>query len=442
MTTVSASASFPVHAFSDDDLFAQYQQTQPDDRAPAPALVPSVHQITNPTKLYYIKSRVSTLWGFPNVRKYNPTPNPISIERKDLGQLTKKPYMISEKSDGVQYLLLLDTWPMKLCGGRFPTPCALMINRNYDVYEVQVVAQADYFQGTLFIGEMVWEYEGKASAPPRQLFLAFELVAFKGNTMVEHRDYMARYMTMINVLSTPNQDVTRNPRKWLEVAETLADHGKIVCEGNRYALAFRPKRCVPINCLKQLWQQHSSLRHQSDGLIFTPVHSPIGHGTQPDLFKWKPHHTLDFEVDGTQHAKTGLWSFLIFYRDKGQRIDASHRGVFLPKPEGFDDVSESVQYSELPLVLVPNDYMNLICLHYNSRSISNFSVIMECSCRLPDASEWSDDIPMVECIPLKVRPDKTFANDIYTIDRTMVNMRENIGISELCEMTRQSQSSF
>lgn len=436
----------------DEDLFAEYQKSAkeesgdmgkaPNDGGSLPPLVPSAHMITDLAKLYFVKQRISHLWGLPGgARKYNPSPNPVSLERRDLVTLKKNNYVVAEKSDGVQYLLLLDTWAADMCLPCSGLPLAVMVNRNYDVFEVRVMAQSNFFKGSLFIGELVWEHEAHlTSGMPRQLFLVFDMPALGGQSYAGVPNYMTRYMHIVGLFSTPGQDITKNPKKWSETCEQLAEAGKIVCEGNQYALAFRQKPCASLSGLKNLWEKHRKLRHNSDGLIFTPVECPIGVGTQYNLFKWKPHNTLDFEVKGTYDLETKQWECWVWYRKDGVLVDGSQHGLFLPKE--FDKDDERVEFVELPLVLVPNEYMLKVFGHFEKRNQSEFHIVMECSCKLPDASEWSEVVPMIQCIPQRVRSDKKFSNDRSTIDRTLVNIQENITILELCKVVTQIESNY
>ena len=48
------------------------------------------------------------------------------------------------------------------------------------------------FQGSLFDGELVWEYESGHHTPPRQVFLVFDLVALRNVSFVSE-NYLRRY---------------------------------------------------------------------------------------------------------------------------------------------------------------------------------------------------------------------------------------------------------
>lgn len=135
----------------------------------------------------------------------------------------------------------------------------------------------------------------------------------------------------------------------------------------------RVKKMIPLSQVGTL-----ELGPKTDGLVFTPVNEPIRIGTHETLFKWKPRDriTIDFRVEIEGYAD----SRPIY-------------GLFL---QGMDSV--------VPL------------------------------CR-KDAKEFQGKI--VECEYgdvgwkiVKVRTDKDYPNNRRTFDRTLVNLREDIKISE------------
>ena len=116
----------------------------------------------------------------------------------------------------------------------------------------------------------------------------------------------------------------------------------------------------------------NSFEYETDGLVFTPVEEPIRMGTHETMFKWKPREriTIDFCL---QNGKD------LFVQDRGE-----------PYKE-----AELHRRSDLPN-----------------------GTIVECG--------YGDLGWFVE----KVRTDKTHANNRRTYFRTLVNLRENIQLSE------------
>ena len=119
----------------------------------------------------------------------------------------------------------------------------------------------------------------------------------------------------------------------------------------------------------------NSFEYETDGLVFTPVNDPIRSGTHETMFKWKPREriTIDFEL------KLGKD---LFVQDRG------------------------TPYKEAELHL------------QNRRGDLPDGTIVECG--------YGELGFFVE----KIRTDKTYANNRRTYFRTIVNLRENIQLSE------------
>ena len=118
-----------------------------------------------------------------------------------------------------------------------------------------------------------------------------------------------------------------------------------------------------------------SFEYETDGLVFTPVNEPIRTGTHETMFKWKPRDriTIDFQIfNGEQ----------LYVQDRGQpyleaELHLKHKRMDIPD-----------------------------------------GTIVECG--------YGDLGWFVE----KTRPDKTYANNRRTYFRTIINIRENIQLSE------------
>ena len=119
----------------------------------------------------------------------------------------------------------------------------------------------------------------------------------------------------------------------------------------------------------------NSFEYETDGLVFTPVNDPIRSGTHETMFKWKPRDriTIDFEL------KLGKD---LFVQDRG------------------------TPYKEAELHL------------QNRRGDLPDGTIVECG--------YGELGFFVE----KIRTDKTYANNRRTYFRTLINLRENIQLSE------------
>jgi hypothetical protein len=137
----------------------------------------------------------------------------------------------------------------------------------------------------------------------------------------------------------------------------------------------RVKSMVLLRDLAQM-SPLDSFEYETDGLVFTPIEEPIRTGTHDTLFKWKPHAriTIDFELK------------------LGKDLYVQDRGI---------------PYKEAELHI------------QNQRKDLADGTIVECG--------YGDLGWFVE----KVRTDKTYANNRRTYFRTIVNIRENIQLSEI-----------
>jgi hypothetical protein len=118
----------------------------------------------------------------------------------------------------------------------------------------------------------------------------------------------------------------------------------------------------------------NSFDYETDGLVFTPVEEPIRMGTHETMFKWKPREriTIDFQLQN------------------GRELFVQDRGVPFKEAE----------------------------LHIRYRNDLPDGTIVECG--------YGELGWVVE----KVRSDKTHANNRRTYFRTIINIRENIGLGE------------
>jgi hypothetical protein len=127
--------------------------------------------------------------------------------------------------------------------------------------------------------------------------------------------------------------------------------------------------------------------YETDGLVFTPVEEPVRMGTHETMFKWKPREkiTIDFMVKHT-----------------GKYIDRGHAG------------HEPV----MDLYIADRDKLNPVTI---------FNPLVQ----YKDLGMYEDKI--VECAYgdsgwyfVKLRPDKTYPNNLRTFERTLVNIKEDI----------------
>lgn len=126
-----------------------------------------------------------------------------------------------------------------------------------------------------------------------------------------------------------------------------------------------------------------TVTQEVDGLIFTPINCPVKIGTHETMFKWKPRekNTIDFQA----RTVNGKWR--LYVQEKGELVFES---------------------------IIPEDKFDTSWIREN--------MILECK-------YMSGDIPMW-WMPIMQRTDKTYPNNRRTFYRTLVNIKEDIKITD------------
>lgn len=162
------------------------------------------------------------------------------------------------------------------------------------------------------------------------------------------------------------------------------DKARKICQGilkTPGAPKLKVKTMIPLKDIDQI-----QLGEHTDGLIFTPVKDPVRTGTHETMFKWKPKqlNTIDFKVQIEGYAsRTPIY------------------GLFLQGGECVCPLISSNAGGD------PKQYLGKI---------------VECEYT---SSGWR---------VLKVRTDKTHANNRRTYERTLVNIREDIQRDEFSNL--------
>lgn len=250
-----------------------------------------------------------------------PLPQPVSLERKHIPILKSNRYFYGFKYDGMRCMVAVGA-----------DPNILLFNRSMAImasFKLRGIPKYAEF-GTILDCEMV------------------------GNDIYVFDAFM------VSGKLVHNQDLDERLKEAHSLVKSI-----IYMKNDTYRLK-----------MKQYYTTTDFMKNgdaiPTDGFIFTPVKSPLGLGTQWDLFKWKPlsHITIDFEVK--DHA------------------------LYLQKNGTLTLFSNKYKW--------PKDYDNCI---------------VECGYK---KGRW---------YPIKVRDDKSYPNSEFVFSRTMVNIKEDIKIEEL-----------
>ena len=240
--------------------------------------------LTDPSLLSQIKSRLHSLCHTRNSSVF-PGSQPVSFIRDHIQLLLTKDYYVCEKSDGVRFLLLCINSPNG--------PLTFLINRKYSVNLLPRIAFPADIQTNSFHHETLLDCELLVDTE-QDGRLTLKLVIFDA-ILVCGENVMSKSLTerlsfvlkkVINPLNNASASIKQNFPFLVELKQMHKSYG----------LEDVLTRIIP------------SLKHENDGLIFTPVNYPYEIGTCNKLLKWKPAHlnTIDFRLivqwDSNQRA--------------------------------------------------------------------------------------------------------------------------------------------
>lgn len=356
----------------------------------------------------YVRTCIHKFWVNSD-RKHFPAPQPVSICKNDLDRIDASNYLVTEKSDGVRYLLVLGTYPMQIkLPKSTPRQFSAFVDRKFQVYQTRVAAQEHFYNGTIFDGELVWEFKEKMTMP-RQLFFIFDIVACSGVSLC-NENFINRYKIINTHIDIHTHDITDDPKSWQSVAITLAsENSKIISLGNQYCLQLRHKLFLRATNLDGIITQRTTLRHHSDGLIFMPITDPIAVGTHKNMFKWKEHNTIDLLLVGS--ANTTVATFLPGWN---LEIYCTNNGT---------ELLNVLNVLDKPLILMPNSNLLSIVKYFQDLYQLNWDQLVECKLTVYPTH--------YECDVDKTREDKHSPNHISTLKLTIQAAVENIQIIDL-----------
>lgn len=272
------------------------------------------------------------VWGS---KDYFPGPQPISIETRHFPILKGGEYMVCEKTDGERHMLVAMTHEGKrMC---------VCVNRSFKMFEVSLNLKKSAYEGTILDGELYGN-----------TLMVYDAVIVCGKhvwhqTLPERLEASRTLIRSIIRMSSDTYNVTLKTFHHMRDFETfMYDH--------------LPK-----------------VEQVVDGLVFTPVRTPVRTGTHETMFKWKPRekNTVDFMMK----------------RDATWRLYVQEKGTLYFESEIPPGKIEDAPWFE-------------------------DGAIVECEYMTDDTPMWWK--------PIKRRHDKTHPNNRRTFYRTIVNIKEDI----------------
>lgn len=198
------------------------------------------------------------------------------------------------------------------------------------------------------------------------------------------------------------KDVSNNifPVRYSEIIKLTCDYW--IAEGSDFRITS--KQFFPLKqlCLLDELIKEDKLDHRTDGIICIPKNRKVGSHTQYDLFKWKPRHlhTFDFKII------KGIEGITAFVNKNGIHVPYA----FAPHGSKEEEIF-------------------LEGLAKNCPEFTN-NTIVEC-----DYDDKNDSYT-----PIKLRLDKIHPNSFFTVKKTMCNIKEDISMEEIIEMSLNYQN--
>ena len=327
------------------------------------------------THIYWMK--LLSLWRLPRNIKHFPAANPVSIERKHLVTLEAEDYVCGLKTDGVRYVLLMTTKPNS------HIPIAIMIDRARNMYEIEIWAHETFFtMGSLLDGELVWDHSKRES----MAYIVFDAIVIRG----EHCSNMVYTERLRQIRDTILYADPELDDRTVECA--IIEEVKFAARNNDFDISIVPKRCVPKEHLRTLWERRMHENHNNDGIIFTCNCSGVDTGTSRFVYKWKPQHTVDVRVS--------------YANDQWQV-----------------GVNSNTDDSILPIETIIERPVRLENNRLTQALQDRHMCIIECVVRIVDDT--------IVLIPERQRTDKNTANNVRTVLATILNVEENIIVEDI-----------
>lgn len=304
-----------------------------------------------------------------------PGPQPSSLMRYQLSNLSQTEYIVTDKTDGDRYLLFYTI--------NDQTPLVCIINRMLQVWIVPGCSASSYlFMDTLLDGEIVKCHDGQWK------YIAFDLVKSRGVSMMQYS-----YADRLKILITLAKHMSWSEDDGLQCPFSLQVKNFIQCgqgQINSFASQHIPQ-----------------LPYETDGFIFTPNRCPIQSGTHLKMFKWKPQHLNTFDL-----------LVKVEYLDKTIKLFGLGKSQ---NDQGKSD-NEFVMVSHQPMH--PSlERMGFESKVHVERLLSQVdNKIVECGFNIPTNT----------FVIIKVR-NKAMPNTVSVIQKTIQNITENITFDDIVQ---------
>jgi hypothetical protein len=271
---------------------------------------------------------------------------------------------------------------------RFPGPQPVSIERrHFPLLKKQPYMVCEKTDGTRVM-LVCTEYEGKkVCAIVNRAFHMEEITLNVPRETILDCELIDNLILVYDAVLVKGVDVRKKPlTERLSAASSVT---KMILRTKKDKYALKVKKMYPLAEIQTVLD--TKYPYETDGLVFTPINEPIRLGTHETMFKWKPREriTIDFMVKHT-----------------GQYIDRGHAG------------HEPV----MDLYIADRDKLKSVTIFnplikYNNIQDYEGHVV---ECGYGDSGWYF----------IKVRPDKTYPNNLRTFELTLVNIKEDIQPTE------------
>ena len=309
-----------------------------------------------------------------------PVRQPRSFRRHQLCELEKQKLLVSLKTDGVRYLLLLTRYNGE--------PRAVLIDRSLAIREIEVWANDDFFDDTLMDGELVMERNNKGTTS--DVFLAFDLFAVRG-AQLRKSVYSDRINALFGILHTTADFVED-----IDELTNAVTEGRKICAAPNTYLRIVSKVIMCSAYTEHVWNERFASPHMNDGLIFTP---DVAMDAPVVVWKWKPLNTIDIMLHVSNSSRAPS---ILIRQANGTRVTKT---------------VEMCQGRKLRLVLDSNVLLESLIGQGHVR------FVVECACLV------EGNVAFVT--PIRPRLDKPEPNHIHVVRETLHNVTERMCVNEI-----------
>ena len=324
-----------------------------------------------------IANTIRRLWNQPVDGKHTFIgANPVSLLRSHMEQMKNEKYVVAEKTDGHRFFLMFFTVQKQNPSRTYRV--SVFVNRRMVIFLSPVQSSdANLYRGTILDGELVKSHaqETSSSSQINFYFLFFDMLAVSGRCVTQE-SYARRLQYCQEIVSNsliPGSD----------------------------ELEYRVKQIFHLAQIPHLVSQVITKQpYENDGLIFTPLQCALTPNRNHHQFKWKSNeqHFMDFVTRIEKHSSSG----------SSKRV-----------------LCQLWQMNQKRLDMFTKTWIHVS--HFCALGITDMREFDKHDFIL----EYAHHMPTNSWRPVRKRTDKEFPNDKYTIEMTLSNIRENIGIHEL-----------